>query len=203
MNIKDLLGDTYKEGMSIEDLLNTEVKDPNDGKKKKAEDETKHLKELISKANSEAASYKKQLKAKMSEEEAKKAEQEEVFNQMKEKLASLEQEKAISDQKAQFVSLGYDADLAQKGAEALVNGNLEEAFDVQKTFLEGYKKKVIADKMVSGAKTPKQGGDAPKVTQDKFNSMTYKERLGLYKDHRDVYDKGMDGTLPTATGKGE
>ena len=68
MNIKDLLKDAYKEGMTLEDVENA-LKDidlPTDNSA-----EIDRLKNALSKSNSEAADYKKQLREKMTAEEAK------------------------------------------------------------------------------------------------------------------------------------
>ena len=65
MNIKDLLKDAYKEGMTVEDIENA-LKDidlPTDNSA-----EIDRLKTALSKSNSEAADYKKQLREKMSAE---------------------------------------------------------------------------------------------------------------------------------------
>ena len=68
MNIKDLLKDAYKEGMTLAEI-ETALKDidlPTDNSA-----EIDRLKTALSKSNSEAADYKKQLRDKMSEEERK------------------------------------------------------------------------------------------------------------------------------------
>ena len=81
MNIKEFLGDSFKEGMSFEEinqiLSDTDIPENNN-------DELDRLKNALSKSNSEAAHYKKQLREKLSEEEIKsqkeKEEREEVEN---------------------------------------------------------------------------------------------------------------------------
>ena len=54
-------------------------------------------KELLDKASSEAASFKKQLREKMTEEEAAKAKAAEDMASMQEELAKLRQEKVIQE----------------------------------------------------------------------------------------------------------
>ena len=64
-DLKSLLGDKYKEGMSIEELMSLDVDMPKP-------DMTGFIsKDHFDKVASEAADYKKQLRAKMSEAEAK------------------------------------------------------------------------------------------------------------------------------------
>ena len=68
MNIKDLLKDAYKEGMTLEEIESAleSIELPNDGSA-----EIERLKNALSKSNSEAADYKKQLREKMSADEIK------------------------------------------------------------------------------------------------------------------------------------
>ena len=71
--LSDLLGDAYKEGMTEEEI-STALQSAGAGAKDN-EAEVNRLKAQLSKANSEAADYKKQLRGKQSEDEAAAAEQ--------------------------------------------------------------------------------------------------------------------------------
>ena len=66
--LSDLLGDAYKEGMTEEEI-STALQSAGAGAKDN-EAEVNRLKAQLSKANSEAADYKKQLRGKQSEDEA-------------------------------------------------------------------------------------------------------------------------------------
>ena len=68
MNIKDLLGNKYKEGMTLEEIETAlaDVEMPTDSSA-----EVERLKTALSKSNSEAADYKKQLREKLSADEVK------------------------------------------------------------------------------------------------------------------------------------
>ena len=90
-------------------------------------DDTK-LKNLLNKANSEAAKYKKELNARMTEEESRKAEQEEQITKMREKLEILENEKKVSEYEKNYLANGYPSDLAKETAQALADGNMELVF---------------------------------------------------------------------------
>ena len=76
MNIKDLLKDAYKEGMSVEDIEKAleSIDPPTDNSA-----EIDRLKAALSKSNSEAADFKKQLREKMSEDERKAKEEEDEY----------------------------------------------------------------------------------------------------------------------------
>ena len=59
--------------------------------------ELERLKNAVSKANSEAAEYKKQLRAKQTDAEIKAAEDEKARTEMEKELEGLRREKMISD----------------------------------------------------------------------------------------------------------
>ena len=64
-DLKALLGDKYKEGMTIEELMALEIEEP------KVDTSKFVSKEVFDKTASEVANYKKQLRASMSEAEQK------------------------------------------------------------------------------------------------------------------------------------
>ena len=70
--LSDLLGDSYKEGMTEEEI-STALQAAGAGQNNDAE--INRLKAQLSKANSEAADYKKQLRGKQTADEAAAAEQ--------------------------------------------------------------------------------------------------------------------------------
>ena len=120
--LKKTLGNKFKEGMSLEDISEA-LAALNDTKIEEESSEVKKYKELLSKANSEAAGYKKELRAKQTEQEAREAEQKEAYEAMQTKLKELEEEKKLSDATAQFVSLGFSSDLAKDTASAYLSGD--------------------------------------------------------------------------------
>ncbi len=92
----------------------------------------------------EASNLSKQLKAKMSDEEAKAAKEAEERAAMEKELASLRKEKAIGTYKAAYLELGYDAEAAAENAEALHSGDFAKVFSNQKKFIEAQKKAAAA-----------------------------------------------------------
>lgn len=118
--------------------------------------ELEKLKTAVSKANSEAADYKKQLRERMTEaekaeaerqareseqEEARKAEQE----QMMAELDALRREKAVTEHKARFLALGYDETMAAETAEALAAGEMDRVFKNQSTFIQSREAAIRAE----------------------------------------------------------
>ena len=98
--------------------------------------EVEKLKRLLSKANSEAASYKEQLRAKQTADEREKAERAEQEQAMREELETLRKEKRVSDYTGKCLALNMDAELAGKTATALADGDMDSVFDCLKAFVE-------------------------------------------------------------------
>ena len=115
-----------------------EVKPTNDG------GEVEKLKTALSKANSEAANWKKQYRDKLTEQEKAEADRAERDKAKDEELETLRREKAIAGYKATYLGLGYDAELADKTAEAMANGDYDTVFANQKAFLDAQKKAIEA-----------------------------------------------------------
>lgn len=94
------------------------------------------LKAALSRANSQAAEYKRALREKQSETERAEAERAEQEQAMREELETLRKEKRVSDYTAKCVALNMDAELAAQTANALADGNMDSVFDCLKAFVE-------------------------------------------------------------------
>lgn len=133
MDIKELLEDAYKEGMTDEDIKNALA-----GKIVK-------LKNSLSKSNSEAADYKKQLRDKMTADEIKAKEDAEKQEKLQNDYDALLKKVNISENKAKLLSFGYDEILADEAAEAMVNGDISRVIESQKKYAESFEKKIRSD----------------------------------------------------------
>lgn len=102
--------------------------------------EFERLKTALSKANGEAAEYKRQLRAKQTDDEVRAAEEAAARTEMEKELEKLRTEKAISAHKASYLSLGYDEETAEASARALHSGDYDTLFSNQKNFVEAQKK---------------------------------------------------------------
>ncbi len=109
-------------------------------------------KDMFDKTASELAEAKRQLKAKMSEDEQKEAERLANEAAMKAELESLKKDRAISESKAQYLALGYDEKLADETSKALVEGNMAKVFENQKLHIENVKKSVTASALADDPK---------------------------------------------------
>ena len=147
-------------------------------------------KDVFDKTASELAQTKKDLKARMSEEERAKAEHDAELAEYKTKYEELQKEKNIAKNRAEFISAGYDEALAQETAEALEKGDYATVFKNQKAVIENVKK--IA-KGEAAAKIPTPAGKADEgaktVTKEQFDNMGYAERNELFEKNRELYDE--------------
>lgn len=180
--LKDTLGDKYKDGMTVD-----EIDSLLGSMKQSKSDDVAHLKDLLSRANSEAADYKKQLKEKMSAEEKAEAERKEQAEKIQQELDSLRKEKKVSEYRASLLSLGYDDESASGVAMAFADGDIATAISGQKKFLENYKKAVIADAMKNTAKPNREGSTEHTMTLSDFRKLNVSERVKYAQENPEQY----------------
>lgn len=106
--------------------------------------ETDKLKAALSKANSEAAEWKRQFREKQTEAERAEAERAEREKAVEEELRGLRRDKTVSGYVAQCLALGYTKDLANKAAEAMADGDAAQILACQQEFLEAKQKELEA-----------------------------------------------------------
>lgn len=146
------------------------------------------MKSALDKATSEAADYKKQLKGKMSEDEAAAAEREAKWAEMEAKLKELETEKTISTYKASYLAMpGFDEKLAEDTAKALAAGDMEKVFANQQKANAAYEKKLRADLVKKDPKPDGAGGD----DQEKDTAVEFAKKLG--KQRADALKSANEG----------
>lgn len=109
--------------------------------------ELERQKNALSKANSEAAEWKRKHNALLTDEQRKQQEQAEKWENMEKELAGLRKEKTVAGYKAKLVAQGYDETLADATAAAMESGDMATVFANNQKFLEGYAKKIIAEKL--------------------------------------------------------
>ena len=141
--------------MSLEDKLKAlEAFEYNDNAS-----ELEKQKAAVSKANSEAAEWKRKHNALLSEDEQKKQQQAEDIAAMQKELNELRRDKIVSQYTAKFIAQGYDEKLAADTAKAMADGNTDKVFANQQKFLDEYAKQVKADALKKTPKpTPGAGG---------------------------------------------
>ena len=184
-DLKSLLGDKYKEGMTIEELMALEVETDNSA--------YDNLKKRLDEVASEAAGYKKQLRANMSEAEKKAAEDAEKYAEIVAERDQLKAEKTIAENAKGLVAIGYDDTLATEVATALFNGDAATVIKAQAKFVDAQKKAVLAD-AVKATPVPPAGGESGMVmTKEKLRAMSPAGRLEFSQKHPEEYKQIYNG----------
>lgn len=162
----------YRDDMTVEEklelVLGYEIPEPDySGYVKKS---------VFDKTASELADVKKQLKAKMSEDEIKEAERQAAEQSLREEIESLRKYKAISEHTARLLEIGYAADLAADTAKALVEGDMEKVFKNQQKHIENVKK---AERAAALGRTPEPpaGGSNAVVDKASFDALSSAEQI--------------------------
>lgn len=125
-------------------------------------EELERQKAAVTKANGEAAEWKRKHTALLSEDEKKKQEDADKLASMEKELAELRKGKVVSDYKAKFVAQGYSEELADETAKALAEGDMTKVFANQQKFLTDYAKGVKAEAL-KGTPKPPAGGSSTGV----------------------------------------
>lgn len=158
--ISDLLGDAYKEGMT-EDELSAALEAIHGNR----DAEMNKLKNALSKANSEAADWKKKLRDKQSDDENKRQEEKEQFEKIAQENAELKRSIALTEKKAKLIGMGYEEKMAEETATAMIDGDMDKVLEYQSKYLETQKKTIETDLL---KKTPR-----PKTEGDNGDGMNY------------------------------
>lgn len=123
------------------------------------------LKSQFDKTASDLAESKRQLKGRMTEDEAAKAARDEKeaetqaqIDKLKEDLEKANRQLQISAYKNSYLNLGYDEKLAQETAEALANGDTEKVFANQIKHKADLEAKIKADLMKKDPRPSGGGG---------------------------------------------
>ena len=187
-DLKTLLGDKYEEGMTIEDILSLEVEEP---KADKAAYES--LKKRFDEVASEAAGYKKQLRAQMSEADQKAAAEAEKLAEIIAERDKLKAEKAIAENSKGLIAIGYDEDLATEVATALLNGDTETVIKAQAKFVDAQKKAVLAE-AVKNTPIPPAGSSGVEMTKESLRKLSPMERFEFAQKNPEQYKQIYGGS---------
>ena len=147
--------------------------------------ENKRLRRANDKASSEAASYKKQLNARLSESERQEQERAEAAASMQSELEELRKERDLSRLMKNFTVLGYSEEMAKEAAEAQYEGDADRMFAVQRKYKAELENSIKAQFM-RGTPAPQGGslqGGVP-LTEAQIKSMSAAEINAAWKDGR-------------------
>lgn len=149
-------------------------------------------KNLLSKANGEAAEFKKKYNSLLDDEKKKQEEEKEEREKILEELETLRKEKKVASYGAKLISQGFDEKLAVKAANALADGDMETYFDCHKKHSEAYRKKIEAE-LISNTGSLNEGGSGEGMSLEKLRKMSQEERLKFSEEHPEEYSKLYGG----------
>lgn len=140
------------------------------------------MKQFVSKANfdktsSELAAAKKQLAAKMTDDERKAQEAQQKQSDLEQKYEALLRDSEIAKQKANFLAKGYSEKLAEEAAVALYDHDNVKLFACMETFISDHDKALKAE-VIKGTPKPGAGNAGGATEDDKPRSVKLAEALG-------------------------
>ncbi len=152
----------------------------------KLREENSKLKGATTSASAEASKYKKELQARMSEQERAANETKELIEQLKSENAAMKRTQTITEHINGFLEIGFTAEMAKKAAEFTVDGNFPAMKETFKAFIDEHDKALKADALRNTPR-PGAGTPAPAVTKEQFDKMTYSERAKIYDEQPELY----------------
>jgi DNA repair exonuclease SbcCD ATPase subunit len=151
--------------------------------------EVERYKNAVSKANSEAAEWKKKHNALLSEEEKSKQETADYIANLEKLNKELTQEKTIATYKAELLKIGYSEDEATATAKAYADGDIIKALKNQAVFVEAQKKAVVAEDVKNNTPIPPVGNESKTLTKAEFQKMSLNEQLEVYEKTPELYSE--------------
>lgn len=153
MDIREVLGDAYHEGMTLEEV-ETALADI-EMIPKATVDRDYTPKATANKYASEAARYRRERNAKQTDNEA-----------LEDRIKELERKDAVNSLSARFVSQGMTPNDAMAAAEAMADGDTAKYMEIQEKFLTSVKEQAVSEKL-HNMSTPPGGGKTGSEGEDK------------------------------------
>lgn len=144
------------------------------------------IKATADKAASEAASYKKQLREKQTDDEVKAAEREAKFAEIMAEVESLRHEKMVGTYTASYLAMGYDEKLAKVTAEAMAKGDTDTVLKNQKIHLEN-REKALRTELLKQTPTPAPGNPDTAMKKADFMKMSLAEQQKFANENPEQY----------------
>jgi hypothetical protein len=154
--------------------------------------ELERLKNTVSKANSEAAEWKRKHNALLDDDEKKRQEDAEKLEKAMQELEILKTEKAISEFTAQFLAIGYEEKLAKSTAAALHKGDMATMFKNHALFVAD-RDKVMKAELLKSTPTPPAGDGDKGLTKEDIQKMTLAEKQKFATENPDAYKQIYGG----------
>lgn len=159
------------------------------------------VKSALDKATSEAAEFKKALRAKQTDAENAAADQQARWNEMqaqldalKEQNAQLTQEREKAAAKANFLGLpGFNDKIADAAAGALVGGDSKKLFEELKKAFEAHAQNMTAENMKNMPAPGGAGGNGTNNEADKWAERFGKERASAKESANNILKHYVKG----------
>ena len=151
-------------------------------------------KDAVTKANHEAADFKKQLKALQEQTKTGNTKADETIQSLQQQVAELTRQNTVSSYTAQLTALGYSPELAKETAEAQADGDVAKVMENQRKFLEEHEKNLKAE-LLKQTPRPGQGGTGTPssgMTKEKFKKLSFADRAKFAAEHPDEYAQFYD-----------
>lgn len=153
-------------------------------------------KDVFDKTASELAAKKKELNAKLSEDEKKRRQEQEDREKLQSAYDQLLRDSKISKFKAELLAMGYEDKLASETAEAMVDGDNDKVFANQKKQLGVVQKAARAEALKNTPK-PQPDGDGKAMTLTELRKLSPQERYAFAEknpeDYKALYNTDTGG----------
>lgn len=151
--------------------------------------EIERYKNATSKANSEAAEWKKKHNALLSEDEKAKQENADYIAKLEKQNAELLEERDVAKHKTELLAMGYSDELATETAKALFNGDVSTVLKNQAKFVDAQRKAAIADAVKETPRPPVGNDGATVLTKEQFKKMNINEQLEVFEKTPELYNE--------------
>lgn len=149
-------------------------------------------KSVFDKTSSELAESKKQLRERMTEDEAAKAKAAEDMEKIMAEVESLRADKAIGEYTTQFMGIGYDEALAKSTATALQKGDMATMFKNHSKFVADRDKALKAE-MLKDTPKPPAGEGTKTMTREEFSKLSLDEKAKFANENPEKYKEFYGG----------
>lgn len=183
MNLRELLGDAYHDGMTVEEISQA-LENVNTVVSKRVFDETA----------SELAKMKKAVKEKDKQSEAQKTEMEQLQTELQEELKSARLARSKANAEAAFTKAGIDDALSV--VNGLITDDVEATDERVKAVVEllsrhgkAVEQKAKEDLIKGSSKPEGVGGNAPAMTAEQFLQLDPIARMEFSTKSPELYEK--------------
>lgn len=149
-------------------------------------------KSVFDKKASEAAELNKQLKSRMTEDEAKAAKDAEERAALIARVEELEREKTTNMYVNSYLAMGYEESLAKSSAEALAKGDMDTVFKNQKSHIDS-REKALKTELLKQTPPPAAGTKDSGMKKEDLTKMSLAELAKFASENPETYKEFYGG----------